>query len=100
MRPFSPHIVHAFLIGEAEDAFAATLEGRLPVTRCGTLDRAVTAALDAACSNGRDGTVVLFSPACASFDQFRNFEARGETFRALVPIDARASGEESTPCTR
>jgi len=100
VAPVFPHIVHAFLIGEAEDAFAATLEGRLPVTRCGTLDRAVTAALDAACSNGRDGTVVLFSPACASFDQFRNFEARGETFRALVPVDARASGEESTPCTR
>jgi UDP-N-acetylmuramoylalanine--D-glutamate ligase len=100
IAPVFPRIAHAFLIGEAEEGFAATLEGRLPVTRCGTLDRAVTAALDAACSNGRKGTVVLFSPACASFDQFSDFEQRGDRFRALVPVDRGATKGEATPCTR
>ena len=100
MAPLFPRIAHAFLIGEAEEGFAATLEGRLPVTRCGTLDRAVAAALDAACSNGRKGTVVLFSPACASFDQFSDFEHRGDRFRALVPVDQGAARGEGAPCTR
>ncbi len=100
LAPVFPRIAHAFLIGEAEDRFAATLEGRLPVTRCGTLDRAVTAALDAARRNGRDGTVVLFSPACASFDQFSDFEQRGEAFRALIPADRASRAEEGRPCTR
>ena len=100
IAPLFSHIAHAFLIGEAEDGFAASLEGRLPVTRCGTLDRAVAAALDAACSNGRDGTVVLFSPACASFDQFSDFEQRGDRFRALVPVEPPAASEEVAPWTR
>ena len=100
IAPLFSHIAHAFLIGEAEDGFAATLEGQLPVTRCGTLDRAVAAALDAACSNGRTGTVVLFSPACASFDQFRDFEQRGDRFRALVPVEPPAVSEEAAPWTR
>ena len=100
LAPFFPRIAHAFLIGEAEERFAATLEGRLPVTRCGTLDRAVAAALDAACRNGRDGTVVLFSPACASFDQFRDFEQRGESFRALIPLDRAAREQEARPWIR
>ena len=100
IAPLFSHIAHAFLIGEAEDGFAATLEGQLPVTRCGTLDRAVAAALDAACSNGRDGTVVLFSPACASFDQFSDFEQRGDRFRALVPVEPAAASEEAAPWTR
>ena len=95
LTPFFPRIAHAFLIGEAEDRFAATLEGRLPVTRCGTLDRAVSAALDAACRNGRQGAVVLFSPACASFDQFQDFEQRGDTFRALVSDDRGVAAEEA-----
>ena len=97
LAPVFPRIAHAFLIGEAEDRFAETLEGRLPVTRCGTLDRAVDAALDAACRNGRHGTVVLFSPACASFDQFQNFEQRGDAFRALVPVDRAAAAGKASP---
>ena len=100
IAPHFPRIAHAFLIGEAEEHFASTLEGQMPVTRCGTLDRAVAAALDAACQNGREGTVVLFSPACASFDQFSDFEQRGDRFRALVPIDQVAAVEEAAPCTR
>ena len=69
------------------------------MTRCGTLDRAVAAALDAARRNGREGTVVLFSPACASFDQFDDYRQRGDTFRALIP-DAgnETSGRRTAAC--
>ena len=67
-------------IGEAGDAFADALAPHCPVSRCGTLDIAVhTAALAA-----KPGDTVLLSPACASFDQFRDFEDRGDRFRALV----------------
>ena len=44
--------------------------------------------------------MVLFSPACASFDQFSDFEQRGDRFRALIPIDRVAAAEEAEPCTR
>jgi UDP-N-acetylmuramoylalanine--D-glutamate ligase len=60
--------------------FAQLLDGRVPVTECVRLERAVSAAADAA----RPGEVVLLSPACASFDQFKDYEARGEAFRAAV----------------
>ena len=79
-----PRVAEAFLIGEAEAVFADSLEGRAPVTRCGTLAVAVDAARERALADGRPGAVVLLSPAAASFDQFENFEARGEAFRALV----------------
>ena len=75
---------HAFLIGEAEEAFARELEGKVPVSRCGTLDRAFDAALTMTEADRAGKAVVLLSPACASFDQFPNFEARGEVFRAMV----------------
>jgi len=76
-------IARAYLIGEAADDFARTLEGRAPWTRCGGLDLAVRAAFEDARAAGGEG-IVLFSPACASFDQFSDFEARGEAFRAAV----------------
>jgi UDP-N-acetylmuramoylalanine--D-glutamate ligase len=60
--------------------FARLLRGRVPVTEAQVLEQAVTAAASAA----KAGEVVLLSPACASFDQFRDFEARGEAFRAAV----------------
>ena len=81
--PLFDRVERAYLIGEAADAFAATLRGRVLSRRCGTLEKAVAAAAaDARQASGNQ--TVLFSPACASFDQFRNFEARGDAFRALV----------------
>lgn len=89
IEPYLDRVRHAFLIGEAEADFARALEGRLAVTRCGSLDRAVAAATAAARADNLPGAVVLLSPACASFDQFRSFEARGAAFRALVEAIAR-----------
>ena len=73
-------IKHAYLIGDAADAFAQVLEGRVPYTRCGSLLMAVTKAA----ATAEAGEVVLLSPACASWDQFKSFEHRGEVFRQLV----------------
>ncbi|OAN46624.1 UDP-N-acetylmuramoylalanine--D-glutamate ligase [Paramagnetospirillum marisnigri] len=77
-------IEHAFLIGEAAESFAATLEGKVRFTRCGTLAKAVAAARNLAVSDAIPGAVVLLSPACASWDQFKSFEHRGDSFRELV----------------
>jgi UDP-N-acetylmuramoylalanine--D-glutamate ligase len=76
-------IAKAYLVGEAEDAFAATLDGQVPYARCGTIDAAVRAAYEDARASGEDA-IVLLSPACASFDQFADFEQRGEAFRTAV----------------
>ncbi len=84
LEPHYPRIAHAFLIGEAEAAFAEALDGKIAVSRCGTLDQAVPSARKLALAEGKTGAVVLLSPACASFDQFGDFEARGEAFRTLV----------------
>jgi len=81
---FFPRMRKAYLIGEAAAGFAAELEGHVPHVIAGTLDRAVElAARDAEAADLAE-PVVLLSPACASFDQFRNFEARGDAFRELV----------------
>ena len=77
-----PRIARAYLIGEAADAFAATL-GDVPHVISGTMEAAVAAAAaDASAAGGPQ--IVLLSPACASFDQFPDFEVRGEAFRAAA----------------
>ncbi|GAA0307033.1 UDP-N-acetylmuramoyl-L-alanine--D-glutamate ligase [Sphingomonas oligophenolica] len=78
--PHFGHIVRAYTIGEAGPRFAAILKPLMPVVESGTLDAAVT---DAA-AGAHAGETVLLSPACASFDQFRDFEDRGDRFRAAV----------------
>jgi UDP-N-acetylmuramoylalanine--D-glutamate ligase len=84
LEPFYRRVVHAYLIGEAAAEFERQLAGRVPASQCGTLERALEAAHAQAQVEKRRGAVVLLSPACASFDQFANFEARGEAFRRLV----------------
>jgi len=81
---FFPRVRHAYLIGQAAPVFAATLDGKVPCTLSGTLGAAVAAARAAAERDGARDAVVLLSPACASFDQFADFEARGDAFRTLV----------------
>ncbi len=81
---FFPHVIHAYLIGEAEEQFAKTLEGQVPYTRCGTLARAFEMATEKAFTDRKPGAVVLLSPACASFDQWKNFEERGDAFCTLA----------------
>ena len=83
-EPYYPRIRRAFLIGAAEAAFAETLAGQVPVSRCGTLEAAVREAHKLAAAEAIPGAVVLLSPACASFDQFTSFEHRGDVFRDLV----------------
>jgi UDP-N-acetylmuramoylalanine--D-glutamate ligase len=84
LAPYFERLRHAFLIGNATGEFAATLDGKVSYTACGDLATAVAAAFDRARGDRTPGAVVLLSPACASYDQFPNFEVRGDTFRALV----------------
>jgi len=84
LRSFFPRIRKAYLIGEAADQFAATLAGTVAHETAGTLDGALAAAARDAAASSAQEPVVLLSPACASFDQYRNFEVRGDAFRALV----------------
>ncbi|MFQ5953909.1 MAG: UDP-N-acetylmuramoyl-L-alanine--D-glutamate ligase [Kiloniellales bacterium] len=81
---YYPRIAHAFLIGQSTERFAALLEGKVRLTRCGELERAMEKAHRLALRQQRPRPVVLLSPACASFDQFKDFEDRGDTFRRLV----------------
>jgi UDP-N-acetylmuramoylalanine--D-glutamate ligase len=84
LKPYFSRIRKAYLIGEASDDFARTLEGVLPYQKCQTLEVATRSAAQDAQADHAQETVVLLSPACASYDQFANFEARGDAFRAFV----------------
>jgi UDP-N-acetylmuramoylalanine--D-glutamate ligase len=84
LAQFFPRICKAYLIGEAAKEFAATLDTKVPYEITDVLPAAVAAAArDAAASDAKE-PVVLLSPACASFDQFQNFEVRGQAFTGLV----------------
>jgi UDP-N-acetylmuramoylalanine--D-glutamate ligase len=80
-EPVAERCRACYLIGEAAEPLAEDLEGTVTLIRCGDLENAVREATAAAVA----GDVVLLSPACASYDQFRDFEDRGERFRSLVP---------------
>jgi UDP-N-acetylmuramoylalanine--D-glutamate ligase len=84
LAEFFPRIRKAYLIGEAAQEFATTLGTKVPHEISQTLDVAVAAAARDADAAGLASPVVLLSPACASFDQYRNFEIRGNRFRELV----------------
>ncbi len=95
LAAFFPRVRRAYLIGAAAEAFAHTLDGKVDYVRSQTLDRAVAeAAGDAATGEGAL-RIVLLSPACASFDQFANFEERGEAFRKLVARHLAEKGRAS-----
>jgi UDP-N-acetylmuramoylalanine--D-glutamate ligase len=84
LENFFPRIRKAYLIGQAAEEFAKALDGKVDHVMAGTLDRATEMAARDAEAAGLESPVVLLSPACASFDQFRNFEVRGDAFRKLV----------------
>ncbi len=78
--PSFGHVRKAYTIGEAGELFARLLSPHMAVAQCETLERAV----GEAAAEAEPGDTVLLSPACASFDQFRDFEQRGDTFRSQV----------------
>src|SRR5690606_32819697 len=84
LRGYFPRIAKAYLIGESAEAFAATLGNSVAFDHSGTLEAAVQAAARDATQCAGAEPVVLLSPACASYDQFKNFEQRGDAFRRLV----------------
>jgi len=84
LSTYFPKIVHTFLIGEAQNSFAETLEGKVPYTKSGTLEQAVKESFHKAREDNLSSSVVLLSPACASFDQFQDFEHRGKMFCQFV----------------
>jgi UDP-N-acetylmuramoylalanine--D-glutamate ligase len=84
LSPYFPKVAKAYLIGVAAEEFSETLAGKVPFEIVGTMEAAVLAAARDAAEDAAPMPVVLLSPACASFDQYRNFEKRGDHFRSLV----------------
>lgn len=84
LLPLSSRIANNYLIGKATEEFASSLEGKMPYTKADNLENAVRLAFEDAKKSNKPNPVVLLSPACASFDQFKNFEERGDKFIEYV----------------
>ncbi|HEY4163264.1 MAG TPA: UDP-N-acetylmuramoyl-L-alanine--D-glutamate ligase [Dongiaceae bacterium] len=95
LEEYFPRIRRAYLIGEAMEIFAGQIGKAIAVRRCGTLDKATAEAMKDARADKAKDAVVLLSPACASFDQYPNFEVRGDDFRRIVHELAAAAGTTS-----
>lgn len=93
LRDMMNRVARVYLIGEAAPAFEEQLRGAVPCVQCGDLKTAVSKARADAAASEAASPVVLLSPACASYDQFKNFEERGDAFRNLVSEMASANGE-------
>ncbi|MGD1015946.1 MAG: UDP-N-acetylmuramoyl-L-alanine--D-glutamate ligase [Roseiarcus sp.] len=93
LRSLFPRVAKAYLIGAASEDFARTLGAEVAFERCGALENALSLAARDAARSAAAEPVVLLSPACASYDQFANFEARGDRFRELVAALIAASRE-------
>lgn len=83
LKEYFPAIYKAYFIGQAQERFAQTVQGLLPHVMAGTLEKAVYDAFEDA-QRLEGESVILFSPACASFDQFKDFEERGVIFKKIV----------------
>lgn len=91
--PYFPYVKHAYTMGESGHMFADLLRDHMPVDDSEMLSAAVRRAARVA----EPGDVVLLSPACASFDQFRDFEARGDAFVASVAALGTSDGDADAP---
>lgn len=95
LAPFFSRIRKAYLIGQAAGAFSNALRGKVPVAMAGDLETAARLAFDDARASGEPHPVVLLSPACASFDQFKSFEDRGDRFRTIVAALSASRGSKN-----
>ncbi len=97
LAPYFNRVAKAYLIGKCAPDFAATLDGKVPYEMCGTLDVAVSSAIRDASAAADTEPVVLLSPACASYDQYKSFEHRGDHFRALVAAQSNFTAHGAEP---
>lgn len=97
LRPYFSKLKHAFVFGEAAPLFSSTLEGCVEFTHCQSLDEAVEKASSLAFRHQEPEAVVLLAPACASFDQFKDFEERGNVFCKAVHSVIEDRGETCSP---
>ncbi|WP_419905686.1 UDP-N-acetylmuramoyl-L-alanine--D-glutamate ligase [Kiloniella sp.] len=95
LTPYFSRIRHAYLIGDSAKDFADQLGENIPRDMCETLDRAVKKAVNDANNDGNNNAVVLLSPACASWDQYRSFELRGDHFKQCVSEILTPSNDSS-----
>jgi len=88
-KPLREKVILGLLIGAAADKIESQISGSVAVERAGTVERAVEIASQAA----QPGDIVVLAPACASFDQFQNYEHRGRVFKQLVlQLDRKSAG--------